>query len=458
MNRSTLTRKLFFRVTPTILITIAIVAAFAFHSATREINNIYDAQLINDANLLWTLLQKEVERPETRPPKQISDIDLAMGNQLAMNEDADDYAEAHMFRAWKDGKIRVFSSTAFPEHIREQRTGLSQIDYEGEAWRVYSLSIPQTSIVIEVGEKLALRRTLVLNIMLNLFFPLLILVPIIAFLIWFGINNGLGPIHGLVRQIRSRSPDDLTAIPIDTLPRDLSPLGRSINQLLDKLDRSLIAERRFADHAAHQLRTPQAAVKLLLQMLAVTEDEDERKVILNDLETSNERAMRMIEQLLRTARVSHQPLELMNVPLYNTVASVIAEFGNLITGKQLDVSLLGSETALVSADEPLLRLMISNLIDNAIKYTPAGGSIRVTIKPENDRWLLSISDSGPGIAAQHHEAVFQRFYRIDSPQKEGSGLGLAIVSDIVDRLSATIALNVPNAGGGLRVDVGLLKS
>jgi two-component system sensor histidine kinase QseC len=458
MSRSTLTRKLFFRITPTILITIAIIGAFAFHSATREINNIYDAQLINDANVLWTLLQREFEKPGLHPSKQINDIDLAMGNQLAMNEDADDYAEAHMFRAWKDGKIRVFSSTAFPENVPEQRVGFTDITYENEAWRVYSLPIPQTSIVMEVGEKRALRETLVSNIMLNLFFPLLILVPIIAFLIWFGINSGLSTIHGLVRQIRSRSPDDLSVIPIDTLPRDLSPLGRSINQLLDKLDRSLTAERRFADHAAHQLRTPQAGLKLLLQMLGNAESEKERKSIISDLVASNDKAMHLIEQLLRAARVSHQPMQLKGVSLYNTAASVVAELGNIITQKQLDVSLEGNEAAEVSADEPLLRLLISNLIDNAVKYTPQGGTIKVLITPENESWLLSITDSGPGIAAQHREIVFQRFYRADTPGAEGAGLGLAIVSDIVERFSANIALNIPESGKGLRVDVLLPKT
>lgn len=453
MIRSTLTRKLFFRIAPTILITIAVIGAFAFRSATREINNIYDAQLINDANVLWTLLEREVQKPGIHKSKQVNDIDLAMGNQLAINEDADDYADAHMFRAWKEGEIRVFSSTAFPKTIPEQPAGFTDLTYKGEAWRVYSLPIPQTTIVVEIGEKQALRRTLVSNILLNLSFPLLVLFPLIAVLIWFGIKNGLSTIHGLVRQIRSRSPDDLSVIPLDTLPRDLSPLGRSINQLLDKLDRSLTAERRFADHAAHQLRTPQASLKLLLQMLAKAESEQERKIIVGDLVASNEKAMHLIEQLLRAARVSHQPMQLKSVSLYNAVASVIAEFGSIIHQKKLDVSLHGDESAQVNADEPLLRLMIANLVDNAIKYSPVGGAIEASITPKNESWLLSISDSGPGIGAQHREAVFQRFYRVDTPHAEGSGLGLAIVADIIDRFSATIALNAAGSGRGLSVDV-----
>ncbi|MBA8902628.1 HAMP domain-containing sensor histidine kinase [Phyllobacterium sp. P30BS-XVII] len=459
MSRPTLTRKLFFRITPTILITMAIIGGFAFNSATREINNVYDAQLINDANVLWMLLHNQFdEEPGDAPPKQIADIDFNMGNQLALNEDADDYADAHMFRAWKENKIVLFSGSTFPAEIPLQRAGFTNVHYDSEQWRIYSLPIPETQIVIEVAEKIAMRQTLVSNILLNLIFPLLILIPLIALLIWFGINSGLSTIRMLVQQIRSRSPDDLSAIPVDTLPRDLSPLGRSINQLLEDLDDSLKAERRFADHAAHQLRTPQAALKLLLQMLSQADSEKERQAILADLVISNEKATYLIEQLLRAARVGHQPMQLQPVALYSTVASIVAEMGNLITAKRLDMSLDGDEKALVRADDPLLRLMVSNLIENAVKYTPAGGRIRVGVTLANNFWQLSISDSGPGIAEHHREAVFQRFYRIDTPQIEGTGLGLTIVADIIKRLSGTIALKSPASGKGLLVEVLLPKA
>ena len=296
---------------------------------------------------------------------------------------------------------------------------------------------------------------LVSNIILNLFFPLLVLVPVVGLVVWYGINHGLRPIHGLVRQIRSRSPDDLSVIAMDEFPRDLLPLGRSLNQLLNKLDRSLTAERRFADHAAHQLRTPHAGLKLLLQMLAKVDSDGERETIVADLVASNDKATHLIEQMLQAARVSHQPIQLQAVPLYDVTASVIAEFGAIITEKQHEVSLEGEESAEVNADEPLLRLLIGNLIDNAIKYTPAGGKIKVSITPRAGTWSLSITDSGPGIPAQYREAVFRRFYRVDAPQVDGAGLGLAIVSDIVERLSANIALNAPPSGAGLSVAVTL---
>lgn len=458
MSQSTLTRKLFLRIAPVVVVTILVIGAFAFNSATREINNIYDAQLINDANVLWGLLHNRLQHSLERTPQQIDDIDFNMDNQLAFNEDADDYADAHMFRAWVDGKIMFYSSTAFLSDVPSQKAGFTDLSYRGENWRVYSLPIPASGIVMEVGEKMSLRYTLVSNILLNLVFPLLVLVPVIGLLIWLGINNGLRTIHGLVHQIRTRSPDDLSAIAVEGLPRDLLPLGRSINQLLEKLGRSLTLERRFSDLAAHQLRTPQASVKLLLQMLASTDDQQEQKAIISDLVTSNNRATHLIEQLLRLARVSHHPLNPMPVRLYHMMASTLADFGNIINKRNLEASLEGPESAEIRTDESLLQMMISNLLDNAIKYTPVGGMIEVVLSSQGEFWLISISDSGPGIPLEEREAVFNRFYRLDTLNSEGAGLGLAIVADTADRLAASVKLSTPSWGSGLRVELQLSKN
>ena len=455
MTRATLTSKLYLRIIPVIVIAISVIGLLAFKSARHEIDNIYDAQLINEANVLWGLLQRPLLRQTDDPPRRIDDIDFKMDNQLSFNQDADDYADAHMVRAWKDGKIQVFSSTAFQADMPEQKAGFHTINYKGERWRVYALPIPNTTIAMEVGEKIALRDRLISNILRNLVFPLFILLPIIAFLIWLGINRGLAPMSDFVRQIRLRSPDDLSAIPVEGLPLDLMPLGTSINQLLDKLGHSLTLERRFSDLVAHELRTPQAGVKLLLQMLRDTEAGRERDAIVADLVESNNRAMHLIEQLLRLARVSHHPLKLGAVPLYHLVASIAAGFGSRITAKRLDLSLQGSEDAEVLTDESLLQLMISNLLDNALKYTPEDGRVEVTIMPDGEAWLLSIDDTGPGIPADQRSAVFQRFYRVDSPQEQGSGLGLAIVADVATRLAVTIDLSTPSWGYGLSVRVRL---
>ena len=453
MNRTTLTRKLFLRITPTLLVTFMVIGACAFHSATREINNVYDAQLIDNANVLWMLLQDEFEEAGATTPKQIEDIDFSMGNQLELNEDADDYADARMFRAWKSEKLAVFSSTAFPASVPQQQTGFSNTVYHGEEWRIYVLPIEHTSIVIEVGEKIQLREMLVANILMNLLVPFLVLIPVVGLLIWFGINNGLGTIRVLVQQISNRSADDLSVIPVQNLPKDLSPLGKSINHLLERLGYSFDAERRFAEHAAHQLRTPQAGMKLLLQMLNAADTEEERAVIHADLLSSNERSIQLIEQLLRMARVSHQPIQWQTVGLYGCLASAIADMGRVITEKNLNLTLKGREDVLVQTDEVLLKLMAGNLVENAIKFTPAGGTIDIVVEQSAAGGMFSISDSGPGIPDSEREAVFQRFYRMNVMQADGTGLGLAIVAEILERLHGKITLKTPPHGQGLLVEV-----
>jgi two-component system, OmpR family, sensor histidine kinase QseC len=457
MKNGTLSRKLFLRIAPTILVTIAVIGLFAYRSAKREINNVYDAQLINDASVLWALVEDEFPEAGSDKIKKLPSIDLDFNNQHAASKEADEYADARMFRIWKSGKDVMFSDTALPETISQQSAGFSEVEYNHERWRIYSQAVPNTAISIEVGEKKLLRDKLVFNILLQLSFSLLILVPAVGLLIWLGIKSGLGTIGSLVRAIRSRSPDDLSSIPVEDLPRDLSPLGQSINQLLSKLEHSLTAERRFSDHAAHQLRTPLAGLKLQLQMLAKEDVESERIALIGDLTRSTERATHLVEQLLRAARISHQPVNLKTVPLYHATASIVAEMGNIAEEKRLDISLEGHEEASVRADELLLKLMISNLLDNAIKYTPDSGKITINVLPQDGMWCLSISDTGPGISESEREAVFHRFYRADNAVTDGAGLGLAIVGDIIDRMSGKIALKTPENGHGLRVEVLLPK-
>lgn len=453
MTRVTLSQRLFWRILPTLMATILIVGALAYRSATREIENIYDAELINDANTLWILLRGHLHREDFKAPVEVPDIDFSMGNQLALNQDADDYADAHAFRSWKGKALAMVSSNAFPEGVPPFPVGFADYIHASEKWRVYSLPIANTDIVIEVAEKIALRKSLVGKILLDIALPLLVLVPAIALLTWLVINNGLSHIRGLVRQIRSRTPDDLSVLAINNMPSDLLPLIRSLNQFMQKLDMSLTVERRFADLAAHQLRTPQAGIKLLLQMLDNATDEDERRQLMKDLVASNERAMHLIAQLLHLARVSHQPLRLEAINLHEVAASSLADVGVILGDRGFEVELVGEPEAYVNADRLLLRLLIDNLIDNALKYSPDGGEIRIEIAPSGTGWRLVIDDRGPGIPEDQREAVFLKFHRISSTDRDGAGLGLAIVAEIAKRLNIEIALSTPTWGYGLRVEL-----
>lgn len=455
MRSPTLTRSLFLRIAPTILVTICVIGWVAFKGSTREINHVYDAQLISSANMLWLVVEDEMSM-ERGAARRIRKIDLAVSNQKMLNEFADAYASSRMFRVWRGDNLAMISDKAPFVEIPQQDSGLSDVkDDDGHPWRIYSLEIPNTNITVEAGEKISLRQSLVRNILLTLAAPLALLVPIISWLLWAGISSGLGTVRALIAQIRSRSPDDLSPLHLRHVPRDLAPLGNSINQLLQKLEHSFNAEKRFAEHAAHHLRTPLAVLKLQMQMLDQARDAKERSALMADLHESIERASRLVGQLLSSTRVSHQRIVRVAIDLHRSVISMIEEMAPIAAQKNLQLSFDGQENLRVMADETLLRQLIGNVIENAIKYTPEGGSVHVALRAEGAMAVCAVTDSGVGIPEEERAHVFQRFYRVGTPKAQGTGLGLAIVAEIVARLSGSVVLKTPPSGHGLQVEITL---
>jgi len=276
--------------------------------------------------------------------------------------------------------------------------------------------------------------------------------------LWAGISSGLGKVRALVAQIRSRTPDDLSPLQLVGMPRDLLPLGNSINHLLSKLEHSFNAEKRFAEHAAHHLRTPLAALKLQMQMLEKTRSEPERKGLMADLEASIERASRLVGQLLTSTRVSHQRIDVVPINLKRSVIAMIEEMAPIAAQKNLALALDSADDVSVLADETLLRQLVGNVIENAIKYTPANGSVHVALSADESTVCCAVSDTGPGIPEDERAHVFQRFYRVGTPQQQGTGLGLAIVAEIAARLSGGIVLKTPENGVGLLVEITLPRA
>ncbi len=458
MRTGTLTRSLFLRIAPTILITICVIGVLAFKGATKQINHVYDAQLISSANMLWLVVEDEMNL-QREPFRRIRKIDLTVSDQKSLNEFADDYASSRMFRVWRGDSLAMISDKAPFVDIPQQASGLSDVkDDDGNRWRVYSLEIPNTNITVEAGEKTRLRRSLVSNILLTLAAPLALLLPIISWLLWAGISSGLGKVRALVAQIRSRTPDDLSPLQLVGMPRDLLPLGNSINHLLSKLEHSFNAEKRFAEHAAHHLRTPLAALKLQMQMLEKTRSEPERKGLMADLEASIERASRLVGQLLTSTRVSHQRIDVVPINLKRSVIAMIEEMAPIAAQKNLALALDSADDVSVLADETLLRQLVGNVIENAIKYTPANGSVHVALSADESTVCCAVSDTGPGIPEDERAHVFQRFYRVGTPQQQGTGLGLAIVAEIAARLSGGIVLKTPENGVGLLVEITLPRA
>lgn len=450
MSRS-LAGQLFRGITPIIVGMLGVIACIAFISCRHEINEVSDLQLANDASVLWSLLGDELYKNH---PISLHNIDFGRGSDLPDDsEDAsEDIGDSRMFRVWRNASIVMESETALPATVAKLPPGYTNVTYAGSTWRIYSI---QSGIhTLEVGEKQTLRNELIGKILLDLFLPLLLLMPLLFAVLWFGIRRNIAPVQQLVQQIQQRDADNLTEIDAAKLPRDLTPLSNSVNKLMAKLSQSLTAERRFADHAAHQLRTPLSGSRLLIQMLSEANTPAERDVIIRDLATSNHQATGLVQKLLTSARVGYQSLHLQRILLTRLTAQIIAELGPLADAKRLHISLQGDDQLHVQGDEILLSLMLHNLIENAIKYTPHEGTIRVELTQGSATVRLTITDSGPGIPPEERERVFHRFYRVDE-SSEGSGLGLAIVAEIVARHKGIIRLETPEKGIGLKVAIEL---
>jgi two-component system sensor histidine kinase QseC len=455
MRSQSLVRSLFYRIAPTIVVTVLMIGWLAFHSATLQINKVYDAQLINNANIVWTLVENEINDGGTSAFRRIRKIDLSINAQPALNKSISEYAESRMFRVWRSDRLAMVSDEALPAEIPPAEPGFSEVTHNNEQWRIYALSIPKTTLLIEAGEKITLRQELVKRILLELFTPLLLMLPVIGLLLWAGIANALVTMRALIVQISKRSPEDLSHINLDRLPSDFVPLGSSVNQLLSKLENSFSTEKRFTDHAAHQLRTPLATIKLQLQLLEQVSKPEEQRAMLADLKQSTERASKLVTQLLTAARVSHQPIASMRIELYPLVARLIADLGPLVKSKKLDVALDAAPDVVALADETLLSLMLSNIIENAVKYTPEGGKIRVMLVSDTRFARCIVTDNGPGIGEHERALVFTRFYRVDTPHVAGTGLGLAIAAEVAARLGGNIALGDNPSGHGLMVEINL---
>ncbi len=458
MNTPSLTRTLFIRIALTIFVTIVVIGMMAFKSASVQIQHAYDAQLINSANLMWLVVEDELKDADPWAFRRIQKMDLALSNQSKLNKFANEYANDRMFRVWKSRRLIMVSDVAPGTDLPLQPRGFSYVKYKGERWRIYSLRIPHTRIVIEAGEKVELRRSLAQHILFELATPLLLLIPLVGMLLWIGIGSGLGTLRALIEQIRYRTPDDLSPLSLRGVPRDLAPLGMAINQLLTKLTYSFNTERRFTENAAHHLRTPLTALKLQLQLLSQTQDEAKRQALLDDLTAATDRAATLVSQLLTSTRVSHQTIVRTPLSWHQLCIAILEEMAPLAAQKSIHLSLEQEGDCTVLADETLLRLIVSNILENAIKYTPAEGAVSIHLASDADHIRCRVQDTGPGIPEAERALVFERFYRVGTPQAVGTGLGLAIVAESVARLSGTISLHSPEEGGGLLVEISLPRA
>lgn len=286
-------------------------------------------------------------------------------------------------------------------------------------------------------------------------------IPLAALLAWLGLRYGLKPLHRLSGEIRKRRPDDLTPLDPAAAPLEMKPLVMGFNELLQRAAAEQARQKSFIDSAAHQLRTPIAGLVLTTQLAHRAATLAEKQDALTTIAAAAERSARLIEQLLALARAGHpDPQRLQVLDLARLARDVAAHHLPQADRKRIDLGFAGDvdAPATVRGDEDLLHEMIANLVENAIRYTPAGGAVTVEVRHDANDVTVAVIDTGPGIPAEDRRRVFDAFVRGGRHAEPGTGLGLAIAREIVEAHHGQIVLTEGEAGVGTRAIVTLPRA
>lgn len=311
-----------------------------------------------------------------------------------------------------------------------QKPGHHLVSWNGEEWRTYTLQ--NGGLTIQVSNLVARRQVIFREIAPWLLFPLMVMVTILGCIIWLAVGRALRPLMQVRAGIIEQNVSTLRALETRGLPQEILPLGTALNDLLSKLDHAFAMERAFIANAAHELRSPLTAIRLQAQLANSTHDPEPREQALKQLMSGVDRASHLVEQLLQMARLEPdaRPLEFIEIRLDQLAKRIVGEFSAHADSKDIDLGIGLCKQVSVKGHAESLRALISNLVDNALRYTPAGGRIDVDVDCVDGLAVLYVSDTGPGIPEALRERIFDRFFRVADADIQGSGLGLSIVKQV----------------------------
>ncbi len=335
-------------------------------------------------------------------------------------------------------------------------------EYNGQDLRVAYLylsdpGMPRDAwVLVEVGETMEKRSQLANKIIASVILPQFVIIPLAVILVWFGLSQGLRPLTRLRERIQARREGDLSPIPARRVPEELQPLTEAFNAMLGRMQNNMEAQSRFIADAAHQMRTPLTGLKMQAQLAMRESDPAELRHALRLIATSVDRASHLVNQLLALARAEaseHSQQALVPLDLERLLREVVEGWVERAIARRIDLGFEPAGPVSVLGNSFLLREMLNNLIDNALRYTPDDGRVTCRVVAQGDFAVLEIEDSGIGISEEDAQRVFDRFYRVDGTGVEGSGLGLAIVREIAElhRAAASLRPNPrPSADGTVR--------
>jgi len=448
----------------------------SYKDSIHEVQELFDAQLAQSARMILSLTLTEVQQGHVPELQRMIFLNkLQLEDETHLNEEKyegdEDLNNGHYyesklaFQVWDvHGNMILRSGNAPLEPLTHVHKGFSDPLIDFIKWRVFSLWNSDRNYLVMTAERYDIRMDLVGKITLKLLLPFLLLLPVLAGLLWFAVGKGLQPLKRIADEVKKRDGLFLEELDTTLVPEEVKPLVHALNKFFIKIKLSFEKERRFTADAAHELKTPLASVKIHAQLALLAQSEKDSTAIqhsLRQLDTGVNRAHHIVEQLLALARsesgdIHQRPL--LPVDMHQLSTEIASELAPLAVSKHIHLSVQDFGALTVDADLSGLSILIRNLIDNAIRYTPDNGKVTIKFSRTEKTQQLHVIDTGPGISdTTEQERVFERFYRGQNLSASGCGIGLSIVKQVAERHSASIELsNSPH--GGLHVTVAFPKT
>ena len=418
-----------------VVATAVVQSLVSYHAVRAEADEIFDFQMQQMAASLRFGLPAPNPAAPSASPDDKEDFDFVV-------------------QVWgADGK-QVFSGSEHAAMPRQTTPGFSEVKVRGTTYRIFSMqSRDQT---VQIAQDLAARQEMASSLALRTVAPIAVMAPLLMLVVWWVVSASLAPLARVRGQLAERKVDDHGEVSEAGLPDEIRPLVRELNLLFSRVRVAFESQTNFVSDAAHELRSPLAALKLQAQAIRRATDGATRQVAVDRLNGGIDRATRLVEQLLALARqqanaatgVKPRPVVLAEI-----VQLEVVEAMPTANARRIDLGMGHADEDSVVCLPESIRVLARNLLENAIKYTPEGGKVDVEIHQIGRDLVLSVDDSGPGIPAAERTRVLDRFYRIAGTEATGSGLGLAIAKSIADSHHATITLDRSPRLGGLRVEV-----
>lgn len=477
MSLPSIRRRLLLSLIATVGAVALIAGAMSYRIGLQEAGELFDAKLAHSARVLMSLVDaslRDLDRADSAEPLQVRVWHGAPGAGAREHDVA--FSDGHAYETKLAFQVRrgdgrlLLRSDSGPAQVAlgPLRPGYAEREIDGERWRSFTLRSPN-GYWYQAGEISDIRAEIAREIAFGTVLPLLLGLPLLAALAWWSVGYALRDLRRVSAEIGDREPARMSPLPLARAPLEIRPLLEAINHLLQRLDHALARERRFVADAAHELRTPIAALRVHADNLRSAPDAEEAAQSQAQLERGVARLERLVAQLLSLNRIEHRRL----TPVGDArslldLASLTAQQCEalrplaMLRGIALEYvppsATLPQSAGLLQGDGPALESLVRNLIDNALRYSPDGGRVRVTLESAADALRLWVEDSGPGIPAEARERVFARFHREIGGGGDGSGLGLSIVREALELHGGRIALDGSPSLGGLRVEISLPRA